>query len=132
MDSLAGRVTWSKRITAALTAVLLAACGPSAMERRTCDIYVEAGGDRDLTATDEPRILAQAREMHAALTESLRALPGYETPEAMAANQLKSTRASNAEARAAVALRLGLSQREVDAALAKCLADAVRAARRQR
>lgn len=82
-------------------------------------------------AADEPRILAQAREMHAALTES-RALPGYETSEAMAANQLKSTRASNAGTRAAVALRLGLSLREVDAALAKCLADAVRAAWRQR
>lgn len=118
-------------IIIAVLCLLLSACGPTEVQRRACDFYVEAGGDADSSIEDQRRYYTEERV--AAFTEQQKKSIGT-TPEAAAQTMHEYRKGKNAKALAAVAARLGLSLREVDDALARCLKSAIAAsdARQQR
>jgi len=82
-------------------ATLAAGCGPSALQRRACDMYAEAGGGPGLA--DPPPAVRDGK-----------VVPYQE----WAVAAYRGSR--NREARAAVSARLSISLREVGEALGKC------------
>ncbi len=133
-----------------LVAAALAGCGPSAQQRRACEMYVEADGGKpetveswvpyyeSRTAEDEKDLKKQAREdaVHEFVNELNQRKVKVEEIDAFvkgavdravlpsarerAQQHIDWQKERNTNAAAAVALRLTLSLREVYEALAAC------------
>jgi hypothetical protein len=124
--------------TLALTVV---GCGPSAQQRRACEMFTDAGGMTPqmesvefwLKRFSEPKAIADTEQRRIEWRKNLRKyphlypnpdvqpVPSYlGTPQQQSEGQAEYSRKKNAEARGVVALRLTMSQREVNDALVAC------------
>lgn len=103
-----------KKVMALVPLLLVVGCGPSAVEQRACDMYVEAGGSTDKRTEATDPIATDTN------SESMRKAFG-ETPQERAAYFTALGKETNEKARAVASARLTLSLREVDEALKKCL-----------
>lgn len=115
-------------ITPVLGIALLVGCGPSAqqqLQKRVCEMYEDAGGSRTETSLNEwleffnaPERVAEIKANNARHWDNPYITP--ETVQSRAESQFAYGKEKNDKARGIVSLRLNLSMREVNEALAKC------------
>jgi hypothetical protein len=93
--------------------VLLAGCGPSALQQRACNLFVEAGGAREHD---------HAYWVKAYSDQLIKPREGGMTARTLADMAVVFFKREKIKIVASVATRLSMSLREVDAALVKCVA----------
>jgi hypothetical protein len=104
-------------------------CGPTELQRRTCDMYVDAGGRAapDLAYWikffNAPNAVDDMNKRYA---EREGPKPP-ETSQVRAQRHVASVKLANQMAKDIVSARLSISLREVDQALEKCLSSTLRA-----
>jgi hypothetical protein len=103
---------WAVVIALAGT-VLLAGCGPSALQQRACDLFVEAGGARERD---------HAYWVKAYSDQLIKPKEGGMTARELADMAVVFFKREKTKIAASVATSLSMSLREVDEALVKCLA----------
>ena len=94
--------------------VLVAGCGPTALQQRACDLFVEAGGEREH---------AHAYWVKAYSEQVIKPKEGGMTAQRLADMAIASYKRQKAKITASVAARLSMSLRDVDEALEKCVAE---------
>jgi hypothetical protein len=93
--------------------VLLAGCGPSALQQRACDLFVDAGGARERDHSYWVKTYSD---------QLIKPKEGGMTALKLADMAVVFFRREKIKIAAGVATRLSMSLREVDAALVKCVA----------
>jgi len=120
------------RMTALIGAgLLIAGCGgPTELQRRACDMYVEAGGAEDVSLAElvkmynTPEMVAyfEAENARNAGNPNI----AQKTPQTFADRMYAFEKERNEKAREIVRRRLNISMREVDEALSKCMTTALK------
>jgi hypothetical protein len=99
-------------VIALTTAMLLAGCGPTALQQRACDLFVEAGGEREHD---------HAYWVKAYSDQLIKPKEGGVTARELADLAVAFYQREKKKITAGVAARLSISLRDVDEALAKCV-----------
>jgi hypothetical protein len=120
-----------RALLAVLVVLLLVGCGPSRVEQRACDLYVEQDGGHDVSVEEwvktfsDPTWIENNRRRNEknGLTDIWANKPVQEHAEA----QARFVKDRNEKVRALVSSQLSISLREVDEALKKCMDSATKA-----
>jgi hypothetical protein len=120
-----------RALLAVLVVLLLAGCGPSRVEQRACDMYVEQDGGHDPSVAEwvktfsDPTWIENNRKQNEKYEWT--DIWANKTVQDHAEAQARFVKDRNEKVRALVSAQLSISLREVDEALKKCMDSAMKA-----
>jgi hypothetical protein len=104
---------WACLIALGGTVLFLAGCGPSALQQRACDLFVDAGGAREHDHAYWVKVYSD---------QLIKPKEGGVAARKLADMAVVFFKREKTKIAASVATRLSMSVREVDEALLKCVA----------